>query len=81
MTDDLITRGHNYSLAVAVTDSTGQHGLWSDQFTFTYHGMNSISCVRLFFKWCLFDAVPGIVSFIVQLQQTHINVIWQVRLI
>ena len=31
LTDNLITRGHNYSFAVAVTDSTGQHGPWSDQ--------------------------------------------------
>ena len=40
LTDDLITRGHNYSFAVAVTDSTGQHGPWSDQLTVTYDGMN-----------------------------------------
>ena len=42
LTDDLITRGHNYSFAVAVTDSTGQHGPWSDQLTVTYDGMNSV---------------------------------------
>ena len=42
LTDDLITRGHNYSFAVAVTDSTGQHGPWSDQLTVTYDG-NSYS--------------------------------------
>ena len=35
-----LTRGHNYSFAVAVTDSTGQHGPWSDQLTVTYDGMN-----------------------------------------
>ena len=40
LTDDLIARGHNYSFAVAVTDSTGQHGPWSDQLTVTYDGMN-----------------------------------------
>ena len=40
LTDDLITRGHNYSFAVAVTDSTGQHGPWSDQLTVTYDGRN-----------------------------------------
>ena len=40
LTDDLITRGHNYSFAVAVTDSTGQHGPWSDQLTVTYDGIN-----------------------------------------
>ena len=28
---DLLTSGQNYSFAVAVTDSTGQHGPWSDQ--------------------------------------------------
>ena len=37
LTDDLITRGHNYTFAVAVTDSTGQHGPWSDQLTVTYY--------------------------------------------
>ena len=40
LTDDLITRGHNYSFAVAVTDSTGQRGPWSDQLTVTYDGMS-----------------------------------------
>ena len=40
LTDDLITRGHNYSFAVAVTDSTGQRGLWSDQLIVTYDGRN-----------------------------------------
>ena len=40
LTDDLITRGHNYSFAVAVTDSTGQHGPWSDQLAVTYDGMD-----------------------------------------
>ena len=42
LTDDLITRGHNYSFAVAVTDSTGQHGPWSDQLTVTYDGMHRL---------------------------------------
>ena len=32
---DLLTSGQNYSFAVAVTDSTGQHGLWSDQLMVT----------------------------------------------
>ena len=35
---DLLTSGQNYSFAVAVTDSTGQHGPWSDQLMVTYHG-------------------------------------------
>ena len=35
---DLLTSGQNYSFAVAVTDSTGQHGPWSDQFMVTYDG-------------------------------------------
>ena len=33
---DLLTRGQNYSFAVAVTDSTGQHGPWSDQLMVTW---------------------------------------------
>ena len=36
---NLLTRGQNYSFAVAVTDSTGQHGPWSDQLMVTYDGM------------------------------------------
>ena len=36
---DLLTRGQNYSFAVAITDSTGQHGPWSDQLMVTYDGM------------------------------------------
>ena len=35
---DLLTRGQNYSFAVAVTDSTGQHGPWSDQLMVTWDG-------------------------------------------
>ena len=35
---DLPTRGQNYSFAVAVTDSTGQHGPWSDQLMVTWDG-------------------------------------------
>ena len=35
---DLLTRGHNYSFAVAVTDSTEQHGPWSDQLIATWDG-------------------------------------------
>ena len=31
----MITSGQNYSFAVAVTDSTGQHGPWSDQLMVT----------------------------------------------
>ena len=33
-----------------------------------------------FASFMIVTVVPGIVSFIVQLQQTHINVIWQVGL-
>ena len=39
---DLLTSGQNYSLAVAVTDSTGQHGPWSNQLIVTYLGMNVV---------------------------------------
>ena len=35
---DLLTCGQNYSFAVAVTDSTGQHGPWSDQLMVTWDG-------------------------------------------
>ena len=74
---DLLTSGQNYSFAVAVTDSTGQHGPWSDQLMVTYHGR-----YILFYDFIMIvsvDAVPGIVSFIVQLQYlTNITVVWQV---
>ena len=46
LTDDLITRGQNYSFAVAVTDSTGQHGPRSDQLTVTYDGMKIYSVLH-----------------------------------
>ena len=32
------TRGENYSFAVAVTDSTGQHGPWSEELMVTWDG-------------------------------------------
>ena len=35
---DMLTRGQNYSFAVAVTDSTGQHGPWSDQLMVAWDG-------------------------------------------
>ena len=50
---DLLTSGQNYSFAVAVTDSTGQHGPWSDQLMVTYHGIihnlfrDSILCLSM----------------------------------
>ena len=53
LTDDLITRGHNYSFAVAVTDSTGQHGPWSDQLTVTYDGINYLMYEFLKILLCL----------------------------
>ena len=44
---DLLTSGQNSdSFAVAVTDSTGQHGPWSDQLMVTYDGR----CI-LFYAW------------------------------
>ena len=36
-----LTHGENYSFAVAVTDSTGQHGPWSEELRVTWNG------------WCL----------------------------
>ena len=53
---DLLTRGQNYSFAVAVTDSTGQHGPWSDQLMVTYDDMYIIviimSTIVLLFDGC-----------------------------
>ena len=40
---DLLTRGQNYSFAVAVTDSTGQHGPWSDQLRVTWDGKTIVT--------------------------------------
>ena len=39
---DLLTSGQNYSFAVAVIDSTGQHGPWSDQLMVPYYGRYNI---------------------------------------
>ena len=36
-----LTHGENYLFAVAVTDSTGQHGPWSEELRVTWNG------------WCL----------------------------
>ena len=82
LTDDLITRGHNYSFAVAVTDSTGQHGPWSDQLTVTYDGMSILYHLVLYntHDWSV-AAVPDSVSFVVQsLHQSNFLVTWQVQL-
>ena len=37
-----LTCGQNYSFAVAVSDSTGQHGPWSEQLMVKWNGMQSI---------------------------------------
>ena len=58
---DLLTSGQNYSFAVAVTDSTGQHGPWSDQLMVTYHGRYILFCDSILIS--ANDTVPGIVSF------------------
>ena len=74
---DLLTSGQNYSFAVAVTDSTGQHGPWSDQLMVTYHGRYILFCDFIIIMSV--NVVPGIVSFIVLVQQlTNITVVWQV---
>ena len=73
---DLLTSGQNYSFAVAVTDSTGQHGPWSDQLMVTYHGMGILFSD---FIMRFVNAVPGIVIFITVLHPTSILVVWQVR--
>ena len=33
-----LTRGENYSFAVAVTDSAGQYGAWSEELNVTWNG-------------------------------------------
>ena len=65
---------------MAVTDSTGQHGPWSDQLTVTYDGMNYLIFMNIILENYILSVttVPDIVSFIVQLQLTNINVLWQV---
>ena len=73
---DLLTRGHNYSFAVAVTDSTGQHGPWSDQLIVTWDG-------EYFLFVCIsFDCikVPGVVFSINYqwLNKTAIIADWEV---
>ena len=74
---DLLTSGQNYSFAVAVTDSTGQHGPWSDQLMVTYHGRYILFCD--FIMIMSDNAVPGIVSFTANLLYlTNITVVWQV---
>ena len=74
---DLLTSGQNYSFAVAVTDSTGQHGPWSDQLLVTYDGRYILFCD--FIMIMSVNAVPDIVNFTAQLQNlTDITVVWQV---
>ena len=75
---DLLTSGQNYSFAVAVTDSTGQHGPWSDQLMVTYHGRYIQFCD---FTMISVNTVPGIVSFTIQVQLTNIFITWNVRLV
>ena len=58
---DLLTSGQNYSFAVAVTDSTGQHGPWSDQLMVTYHGRYNIYIQSL----CDFTMMSALMQFLV----------------
>ena len=37
-----LTRGEDYSFAVAVTDSTGQHGAWSEELNVAWNGMKQL---------------------------------------
>ena len=53
---DLLTRGQNYSFAVAVTDSTGQHGPWSDQLRIVWEGeliIRSVVCLHASSSFCI----------------------------
>ena len=65
---------------MAVTDSTGQHGPWSDQLTVTYDGMKIYLVLHDVYSTYVVS-VPGIVNFIAQLQLTNINVTWQVSVV
>ena len=38
-----LTRGENYSFAVAVTDSAGQYGAWSEELNVTWNGMRKLA--------------------------------------
>ena len=48
---DLLTRGQNYSFAVTVTDSTGQHGPWSDQLMVAWDGKILYTLHRIFYHF------------------------------
>ena len=61
---------------MAVTDSTGQHGPWSDQLTVSYDGMYLTICI---FVITLLFTVPGfVIYFTAKLDLTNIIVMWQV---
>ena len=78
---DLLTRGQNYSFAVAVTDSTGQHGPWSDQLMVTYDG--KIIYLKHFMLFLNNNKVPGSVVNIswIELNQTAISTNWKVSIV
>ena len=76
---DLLTRGQNYSFAVAVTDSTGQHGPWSDQLMVTLDGkiilLYNFNCFHLH----IIMKVPKLVTNVSwTFNQSNIIVDWEV---
>ena len=58
---------------MAVTDSTGQHGPWSDQLTVTYDGMYNV-CMSIIVLLAVYSAV----KFNATLTPSGILVKWQV---
>ena len=76
---DLLTRGQNYSFAVAVTDSTGQHGPWSDPLMVAWDGKKIITFM-ITFDDVFTIKVPGSVFNIsyIKLNQTTVISDWKV---
>ena len=47
LTETDLTRGENYSFAVAVIDSTGQHGPWSEELRVTWDGEYYMTIIKI----------------------------------
>ena len=48
-----LTRGENYSFAVAVTDSTGKHGAWSEELNVAWNGKYSSIEYSIHMQFCI----------------------------
>ena len=77
---DLLTRGHNYSFAVAVTDSTGLHEPWSDQLIVIWDGEYIIKNNN-YFMFYIHIKVPRIANISWKLNQTTVfTADWEVNI-